>query len=110
MTPELIAACEGFSLGKGNNAFDHLAEDAQWHIIGDHSILGREGIQYECEQAAKDGLPNFENHRTIRGENAVVVEGSDLEADIHYCDIYSITEGQISQIASYCMTAAEDSE
>lgn len=108
MDTTLIAACEAFSQGNGLKALKHMADDVQWHIIGDHSILGLEGVKHECEEAIKDGLPNFENHRTILGETSVVVEGSDVEADIHYCDIYTILDGKISEIASYCMTAAEE--
>lgn len=108
MEPKLIAACEAFSKGDGPQAFDHMADDVQWHIIGDHSILGLEGVKHECHQALEDGLPNFVNHRTIRGDACIVVEGSDVEADIHYCDLYTILNGKISQIASYCMTAAEE--
>lgn len=108
MDTELIAACEAFSRGNGPKAYAHMADDIQWHIIGDHSILGLEGVKHECEEAIKDGLPKFENHRTIRGEQCIVVEGSDVDADIHYCDIYTILDGKISEIASYCMTAAEE--
>ena len=108
MDAAVIKACEAFSTGKGELAFDQMSEEVQWHIIGDHSILGLDGIKHECAEAAKDGLPNFENHRTIQGDNYIVVEGSDLEADIHYCDIYTILDGKISEIASYCMTAASE--
>ncbi|MGB0417048.1 MAG: nuclear transport factor 2 family protein [Coraliomargarita sp.] len=108
MDAELINACEAFSTGNGPEAFGQMADDIQWHIIGDHSILGLEGVKHECNEALKEGLPNFENHRTILGEHCIVVEGSDVEADVHYCDIYSIVDGQISEIASYCMTAAEE--
>ena len=108
MDTKLIAACEAYSTGNGEAAFDQIAEDVQWHIIGDHTILGIDGLKHACEEAAKGEKPNFENHRTILSENAVVVEGSDVEADIHYCDIYTIRDGLISEITSYSMAAGEE--
>ena len=108
MDANLITACEAFSTGNGNAAFKHVAEDVQWHIIGDHTILGIAGLKNACEEAAKGDKPNFENHRTILGDNTIVVEGSDVEADIHYCDIYTIRGDMISEITSYCMAAAQE--
>lgn len=108
MDDKLIAACKAFSTGNGEAAFEQIAEDVQWHIIGDHSILGIDGLKNACEEAAKGDKPNFENHRTIESDSAIVVEGSDVEADIHYCDIYTIREGLIAEITSYCMAAGEE--
>ncbi|ADE54896.1 nuclear transport factor 2 family protein [Coraliomargarita akajimensis] len=108
MDEQLIAAAKAFSLGDGEQAFAKIAEDVQWHIIGDHTILGIDGLKHACEEASRDGKPHFENHRTILGENSIVVEGSDIEADLHYCDIYSIRDGLISEITSYSLAGADE--
>ena len=51
-----------------------------------------------CEEAAYEGKANFQNGRVIRGKNHIVVEGADLDTDIHYCDIYTIEREQIMEI------------
>ena len=84
MNAKLISASEAFSTGNGEAAFDQIAEDVQWHIIGDHTILGLDGLKHACEEAAKGDKPNFENHRTILGNDSIVVEGSDVEEKGHH--------------------------
>lgn len=53
-----------------------------------------------CEEAASQGKANFQNGRVIRGKNHIVVEGADLDTDIHYCDIYTIEREQTMEITS----------
>ncbi len=107
MKPKIIAACEAFSLGQSANALLHIADEAEWHIVGDHTIVGKAGIEATCTEAEAEGNPNFKNIRTIEGRNHVVVEGNDLDSDIHYCDIYTIEEDTIYEISSYCLARQE---
>ncbi|MGC6425001.1 MAG: nuclear transport factor 2 family protein [Lentimonas sp.] len=105
MNAKIIAACEAYSRGEGEKAFALISEEVQWHIVGDHTIIGLEGVKEMCAEAASQGMPNFENTRTITGKHHVIVEGSDLENDVHYCDIYTIEDGRITEITSYSLAA-----
>lgn len=110
MKPKIIAACEAFSLGQSAKALPQIADEAEWHIVGDHIIVGKAGIENTCEEAEAEGNPNFKNMRTIEGKFHVIVEGNDLDSDIHYCDIYTIEEDTIYEITSYCLARQEDGE
>jgi hypothetical protein len=107
MNAKIIAACEAYSCGKGEKAFSLIADEVQWHIIGDHTIIGLDGLKEICAEAAAQGLPNFENTRTIQGKNHVIVEGHDLDNDVYYCDIYTAEGGLITEITSYSLAALE---
>lgn len=107
MNAKIIAACEAFSLGKSAKALSIVADEVEWHIVGDHSIIGKDGIENACTEAEALGNPNFKNLRVISSKSHVIVEGHDLESDVHYCDIYTVEENQIHEITSYCLTALE---
>lgn len=108
MKPKIIQACEAFSTGEGEKAFPVIAEDVVWHIVGDHSIEGLEEVKAVCEEAAAEGKPNFKNIRTIESKHHVVCEGANLDADVYYCDIYTVEDDQITEITSYCLRALEE--
>jgi len=107
MNAKLVAACEAYSRGDADKAFPLISEDVQWHIIGDHTIIGLAGLQEICTEAAAQGKPNFENTRTIQGKHHVIVEGCDLDNDVHYCDIYTAEDGLITEITSYSLAGLE---
>jgi len=107
MSPKIVAACEAYSRGEGEKAFPLIADEVQWHIIGDHTIIGIEGLKEICAEATAQGAPNFENTRTIQGKHHVIVEGCDLDNDVHYCDIYTTENGLITEITSYSLAALE---
>lgn len=105
MNVKIIAACEAYSRGDSEKALPLLSEEVQWHIIGDHTIIGIEGVRIMCEEAAAESKPNFKNTRTIQSKHHVIVEGSDIDQDVHYCDIYTTEDGLITEITSYCLAA-----
>jgi ketosteroid isomerase-like protein len=106
MNARIIAACEAFSMGDAQPAQDFIAEDIEWHIVGDRTIDGNAAVKEMCADAAAQGRPNFQNGRVIKAKNHLIVEGSDLDTDMHYCDIYAIEKEQIVEITSYCLTGA----
>jgi hypothetical protein len=111
MNAKIVSACEAFSLGQSVKALPFIADDVEWHIVGDLSIIGKAGVENTCAEATAEGNPNFENIRVIEGKSHVIVEGHDLESDVHYCDIYTVEENLIQEITSYCLTAfGEDFE
>jgi ketosteroid isomerase-like protein len=108
MDAALIAACEAFSVGDSHLAMAHIDAAVQWEIVGDHRIIGRDGVEQACTEAAQAGTPDFTNHRVHAQTDTVIVEGSNCNGDLHYCDIYRIREGRIQTITSYCLSALED--
>jgi hypothetical protein len=103
MNAKIIAACEAFSMGKPEAALSFLAESIEWHIIGDRTIDGNAAVKEMCEDAASQGEPNFQNVRVIKAKNHIVVEGADLDTDMHYCDIYTVEKDEITEITSYSL-------
>ncbi|MDQ8208504.1 nuclear transport factor 2 family protein [Coraliomargarita sp. SDUM461003] len=103
MNAKIIAACEAFSKGKAEAALPLLAEDIQWHIVGDRSIDGSAAVKEMCEEAAAQGEPNFENGRVIKAKNHIIVEGADHDTGMHYCDIYTSENDEITEITSYSL-------
>jgi hypothetical protein len=108
MNAKITAACQAFSLGQSARALPLIADEVEWHIVGDHSIIGKAGVEDTCAEAEAEGNPNFKNLRTIESKSHVIVEGHDLEGDVHYCDIYTIEENLIYEITSYCLARFED--
>ena len=102
MHAKIIAACKAFSVGDSAAALDFIADGIEWHIVGDRTIDGNAAVKEMCEDAASQGKANFQNGRVIKGKNHIVVEGADLDTDMHYCDIYTIEQEQILEITSYC--------
>lgn len=106
MNAKIIAACEAFSMGDPAPAQAFLAENIEWHIVGDRTIDGHAAVQEMCDDAAAQGTPHFKNGRVIKAKHHIIVEGADLDSDMHYCDIYAIDGGQIAEITSYSLAGA----
>ena len=75
--------------------------------MGDRTIDGNAAVKEMCEDAASEGKANFQNGRVIKSKNHIIVEGADLDTDVHYCDIYTIEKEQIMEITSYCLAGIE---
>lgn len=106
MNPKITTACEAFSMGDAKPAQEFIAENIEWHIVGDRTIDGNAAVKEMCEDAASQGTPHFQNGRVIKAKNHLIVEGADLDTDMHYCDIYTIDGGQITEITSYSLSGA----
>ena len=107
MNAKIIAACEAFSMGESAAALDFIADGIEWHIVGDRTIDGGAAIKEMCEDAAAQGKANFQNGRVIKAKHHIVVEGADLDSNMHYCDIYTIESEQIMEITSYSLAGVE---
>ena len=94
-------------MGDSAAALEFIAESIERHIVGDRTIDGNIAVIEMCEEAASQGKANFQNGRVIKGKNHIVVEGADLDTDMHYCDIYTIEQEQIMEITSYCLAGIE---
>ena len=94
-------------MGDSAAALDFIAGGIEWHIVGDLTIDGNAAVKEMCEEATSLDKSNFQNGRVINGKNHIVVEGADLDTDVHYCDIYTIEQEQIKEITSYCLAGIE---
>lgn len=108
MNAKIIAACEAFSMGDPKAALTFLADGIEWHIVGDRTIDGNEAVKEMCADAATQGTPNFQNGRVIKAKNHIIVEGADLDTDMHYCDIYAVEKDEIVEITSYSLAGPEE--
>jgi hypothetical protein len=109
-TPQQIA--EAFSGHRFSDAFDHLAADIQWVLIGGETIQGRDQVIQACEQTAAeltDTTTEFLRFLTIAGTGAVAVdtvaryeEADGMTSVVSSCDIYEFDKGVVAAaITSY---------
>ena len=111
MNAKIVAACQAFSLGQSAKALrPHRRRRRSGTSWGTTASAGKAGVEATCAEAEAEGNPNFKNLRTIEGRIHVVVEGNDLEGDVHYCDIYTIEENLIYEISSYCLARFDEEE
>ena len=74
-TPQQIA--EAFSGHQFSDAYDHLAADIEWVLIGDATIQGRDQVIQACEQTAAElteTTTEFLRFLTIASTGAVAVD------------------------------------
>jgi hypothetical protein len=108
-TPQQIA--EAFSGHRFSEAYDHLATDVRWVLIGGETLQGRDSVIEACEQTAAElahSKNEFLRFLTIAGADAVAVDavGRYVAADgttsvVASCDIYEFTDGVVTAITSY---------
>ena len=94
-------------MGDSVVALEFIAEGIECHIVGDRTIDGNVTTKEMCEEAASQGKANFQNGRVIKGKNHIVVEGADLDTDMHYCDIYNIEQAQNNENTTYSLGGIE---
>ena len=100
-SPQQIA--EAFSGHRFSDAYDHLAADIQWVLIGGETIQGRDQVIQTCEQTAAElteTTTEFLRFLTIAGTDAVAVDavaryvGADgTTSVVSSCDIYEFRQG-----------------
>jgi len=107
MDHELINACESFSEGRIEPALDFLANDVLWRVMGDRDCEGVAAVRDFCEEMTAGGCPDLTNLQTTVGERTIIVEGAEASAGgLLYCDSYTVSDGRIAEIRSYCVSPA----
>lgn len=102
---------EAFSSHRFSEAYDHLAADVRWVLVGGSTIEGRDAVIRACEETAS-GLEQvtatFLKFRSVVGTDAVAVDavGRYLDANeaisvVSSCDIYEFSHDTIVSITSY---------
>ncbi len=108
-TPQQIA--EAFSGHRFHEAYEHLAPDVRWNLVGAEPLQGRDQVEAACEQTVAglaDVTTEFTRFLTIVGADAVAVDviGRYASADggvsvVSSCDLYEFTDGLVTTITSY---------
>lgn len=107
---------KAFSNGEFERTLKFISEDAEWTIIGEKNLAGKQAILDHCQQVAayfKSVSTDFKTLNLISNQNKVVIEGTaEFLRDgkqisfVSACDIYEFNDkGQIQRIASYCIPA-----
>ena len=113
-TPREVA--EAFSGHRFAEAYDHLAEDVRWVLVGAGELVGRAAVQDACEQTLAElagGSTEFLRFLTIDGSGADGTGAVAVDAVGRYtvpghpvsvvssCDLYEFDGGQVRTITSY---------
>ena len=108
-TPQQTA--EAFSGHRFADAYDALAPDVTWVLVGEGTVLGREAVVEACDEltAELEGTA-VETLRSLSvvGEDAVAVDSvvAYTAADgsrsvVSSCDVYELDAGSVVRITSY---------
>ena len=109
LTQEQVA--EAFSRHDFAAAYDHLAEDVRWSLVGAEQCEGREAVVEWCERSV-DYLATvttrFSKFRVVSGGDHVVVDSTaeytaegEQPSVVASCDIYRFAGGRVAEITSY---------
>lgn len=105
---------KNFSGGQFDATYPSLAEDVEWHIFGERTLLGKKAVVEFCEQVAtyfKSVTTDFKTYLLLEEANKIAINGSarfirdgETIAVINSCDVYEFsTSGSIQKIYSYCI-------
>ncbi|GEM_PF-2748650 len=104
MNPQLLNACKTFSLGDAPGAKAYLSPDVKWEFVGEKTMEGLEAMLQFCREMMAEGCPDFRIERNTISDSRVVIEGKeDREGGICYCDSFTLENGLITEIYSYCI-------
>lgn len=108
-SPREIA--EAFSRHRFDEAYEHLAPDIVWVLVGGDRIEGRETVISLCKETLTglaDTTTEFERFLVIADETAAAVDvvARYVDADgsattVSSCDLYEFDQGLVTTITSY---------
>jgi ketosteroid isomerase-like protein len=104
-------AAEAFSGHRFAEAYDALAPDVTWVLVGEGTVLGRDAVVEACHEltAELEGT-SVETLRSLSvvGEDAVAVDSvvsytalDGSRSVVSSCDVYELDDGSVVRITSY---------
>ncbi|WP_462251584.1 nuclear transport factor 2 family protein [Ferruginibacter sp.] len=113
MQPTNTALSQQFSGGNFKFAYDYLAEDIVWNIIGDKILKGKKNVIAFCDSTAAyfaTVTTKFTTGNLIADSNCVAIDGTaefinkeNKITHVSSCDVYRFENGTLKEITSYCI-------
>ena len=117
-TPRAVA--EAFSGHRFAEAYDALAPDVTWVLVGEGTVLGRDAVVEACDGLASElEGTRVETLRslTVVGDTAVAVDtvtaytaGDGSRTVVSSCDVYELEDDVVVRITSYDVELEAGSE
>lgn len=107
----ILSLIDAFDKNDVGQILSHMADDVEWHIVGNTKIAGKQGVE-EFFKAFPDAqmITSTKDHIVIQGNTAVVNgevqcgdPSSGVENDMYYCDIYDLEDGKVKKLTTYCV-------
>ncbi len=99
---------EAFDRNDVESILSYLTEDAEWHMLGEHIIKGKEEWKKFFEaNAGTEMLSSSKHHIIVDGDKAAVDGEASCKVangqthNMYYCDIYELEAGKIKKLFSY---------
>jgi ketosteroid isomerase-like protein len=120
MTSTAREVAEAFSGHRFADAYDRLAPDVTWVLVGEGTVLGRDAVEQACDElsAELEGT-RVETQRfvSVVDEQAAAVDSvtAYTAADgsrtvVSSCDVYELEDDVVVRITSYNVELDESSE
>jgi uncharacterized protein len=91
-----------------------VTDDAEWHMLGDQVISGKEEMrEFFSKNAGMKMLSSTKDHIIIEGDRAAVdgnvqcIGKNGLVMDMYYCDVYELEKGRVKKIVSYTVNKSK---
>lgn len=104
----IIAFNMAFDQGKSEDIAPLIAEDFEWHLLGDSVIKGKNNLlQFFADHPDMKIITVTKEHILADGDTAFVsgeVQCTDKSGqiyDLYYCDVYELADGLITKMISY---------
>lgn len=113
MSIDTRAVAEAFSGHRFADAYDHLAPDLEWVLVGASTIRGKDAALEACEEtlaALANATTEFTRFVSVADQDGAVVDavGRYLDEDgstsvVSSCDIYEFAGDLVVRITSYTL-------
>jgi ketosteroid isomerase-like protein len=113
MQPTNKEIAKAFSTGNFKMAYDYLADNMEWNMVGDNTLIGKQAVIDFCTKTAAyfaSQTTLFTVTNIIDGHDCIAIDGTakfiskdDKTTHIASCDVYRFKEGKLQQLTSYCI-------
>jgi hypothetical protein len=112
------AIARAFSGHDFASAYEHMAQEISWTLVGGERLVGRDAVVRRCEESAAyiaGVTTRFAKLEVLSGGGFVVVESEATFTDdggdtsiVASCDVYRFSGGMLSAISSYNVELPDD--